>query len=123
VQETTNVEDGGHISCKENPADLVSRGVDANVLKNLSLWWRGPDWLQQVETSWPNCGEIADISEEKKNISPAPAVSLLNQLRQEEVFAKFSSWNKLQRVTAYCLRFIHCRYKTARYQGTLSSAE
>jgi hypothetical protein len=46
IQETTNVEDWSHVSSKENPADLVSRGVDANVLKNLSLWWRGPDLLQ-----------------------------------------------------------------------------
>jgi len=39
IQETTNVEDWNHISSKENPADLVSRGVDANALRNLSLWW------------------------------------------------------------------------------------
>jgi len=122
IRETTNVEDWSHISSKENLADLVSRGVDANVLKNLSLWCRGSDWLQQVEASWPECEEIADINEEKKNVRPTPVVSLLTQLRQEEVFTKFSSWNKLQRVTAYCLRFIHnCRYKTARCQGTLSS--
>ena len=89
IQETTNVEDWSHISSKQNPADLMSRGVDANVLKNLSLWWRGPDWLQQVEASWPKC-------EEKKNVGPTPVVSLLTQLSQEEVFTKFSSWNKLQ---------------------------
>ena len=41
IQEITNVEDWSHISSKENPADLVSRGVDANVLKNLSLWRGG----------------------------------------------------------------------------------
>jgi hypothetical protein len=51
IQETTNIEDWNHISSKENPADLVSRGVDANVLRNLSLWWNGPNWLQQAETS------------------------------------------------------------------------
>jgi len=33
IKETTNVEDWSHISSKENPADLVSRGVDTNVLK------------------------------------------------------------------------------------------
>ena len=107
IQEITNIEDGSHISSKENPPDLVSCGVDANVLKNLSLWWRGPNWLQQVEASWPKCEEIADISEEKKIVSPTPVVSLLTQLSLEEVFTKFASWNKLQRVTAYCLRFIH----------------
>ena len=124
IKETPNVEDWSHISSKENLADLVSRGVDTSVLKNLSLLWRGPDWLQQVEASWPKREEIADISEEKKNVSPTRVVSLLTQLSQKEVFTKFSSWNKLQRVTAYCLRFIHnCHYKTAHCQGTLSSVE
>jgi hypothetical protein len=42
IQEITNIEDWNHISSKENPADLVSRDVDANVLRNLSLWWNDP---------------------------------------------------------------------------------
>jgi hypothetical protein len=96
IQETTNIEDWNHISSKENPADLVSRGVDANVLRNLSLWWNDPNWLQQVETSWPRCEEIADIIEERKTVNPTPVVSLLAQPSQEEVFTKFSSWNKPQ---------------------------
>jgi len=112
IQETTNVEDWNHISSKENPADLVSRGVDANALRNSSLWWNGPNWLQHQETSWPKCQDIADISEERKTATPIPVVSLLTQTCQEEVFTKFSSWTKLQRVLAYCLRFIHnCRHK------------
>jgi hypothetical protein len=65
TQETTNVEDWKHISSKENPADLVSRGVDANALRNSSLWRHGPNWLQQVETFWPRCEEVPDISEEQ----------------------------------------------------------
>jgi len=101
IQEITSIEDWSHMSSKENPTDLVSRGVDANILKNICLWWRGPDWLQ-VEASWPKCEEIADISEEKKNVSPTSVVSLLTQLSQEEVLTKFASWNKLQRFTACC---------------------
>jgi len=124
IQETTNVEDWNHISSKENPADLVSRGVDANVLRDLSLWWNGPNWLQLEETSWPKCEDIADISEEKQAVNHTPIVSLLTQTSQEEVFTKFSPWNKLQRVMAYCLRFIHnCRYKNSRFPSTLSPSE
>ena len=37
IQETTNVKDWSHVKSKENPADLVSRGVDATILKDLSL--------------------------------------------------------------------------------------
>jgi hypothetical protein len=124
VQETTNVEDWNHISSKENPADLLSRGVDANALRNLSSWWNGPNWLQQVETSWPSCEEVPGISEEQKTVNFTPVVSLLTQPGQEEVFTKFSSWNKLQQVTAYCLRFIHnCLQKNSRFQGTLLPSE
>jgi hypothetical protein len=34
IQEITNVKDWNRIKPKENPADLVSRGVDVNVLRN-----------------------------------------------------------------------------------------
>jgi hypothetical protein len=81
-----------------NPADLVSRGVDATVLRYLSVWWNGPIWLQQVETSSPMCKEISDITEQK-TVNPTPVVCLLTQPSQEEVFTKLLSWNNL-RVTA-----------------------
>ena len=43
IQEITNVEDWNPISSKEIPADLLSRGVEANVLRSSSLWWNGPN--------------------------------------------------------------------------------
>jgi hypothetical protein len=118
------VEYWNHISSKENPADLVSCGVNANVLRNLSSWRNSPNWLRLEETSWPKCEDIADIIEEKKTVNHPPIVSLLTQRSQEEVFIKFSSWNKLQRVTAYCLRFIHnCHHKNSCFQGASSLSE
>jgi len=59
TQEITDIEDWIHISSKENSADIVSRDVDANVLKNLSFWWRGPNWLQRIEAPWPRWEGIA----------------------------------------------------------------
>jgi hypothetical protein len=76
------------------------------------------------KTFWPKCEEIADISEEGKTVNPTPIVGLLTQPSQEEVSTKFSSWNKLQRVIAYCLRFIYnCRHKNSRFQGAVSLFE
>ena len=196
IQETTNIEDWNHISSKENPADLLSRDVDPNAPRNSSLWWNGPNQLQLVETSWPKCEEIADISEERKPVlycivvgsrrlmspdalqpktyctnpdefclkmpdfhvtfrdllhavnlrhgtngftslpkegvlrilrkpvNPTPVESLLTQPNHEEVFTKFSPRNKLQKFTAFCLRFIHnCRYKKSCFQCPLSPSE
>lgn len=31
-----------HMSSKENPADLITRGVSVDTLLNKSLWWNGP---------------------------------------------------------------------------------
>jgi len=118
------VEDWNHISSKENPADLVFHGVDANTLRKLSLWWNGPYWLEQVEASWPRYEEVPVISEEKRIVNPTPTVSLVSQPNQEELFTKFSYWSKLQRITAYCLRFLYnFRHQKSRRQGTLSPSE
>jgi hypothetical protein len=123
IQETTNVDDWTHVRSMENPADLVSRGVDATILRNSSVWWYGPTWLQKEETSLPKCEPIAEISIEKKQVKPKNVVSLLIQT-SEKVCTKFSSWSKLQRVLTYCLRFIHnCRHRSLQYQGALSPRE
>ena len=124
IQETTNVDDWNNVKSQENPADLVSRGIDANILRNSSLWWNGPIWLQQKNTSWPRCEEIVETSTERKPVKPTKVVSLVIQPSDEEMFTKFSSWTKLQRVGAYCLRFIYnCRHKNSPYQGALSPNE
>jgi hypothetical protein len=64
-----------------------------------------------------------ETSTERKPVKPTKVVSLLTQPSDEEMFTKFSSWNKL-RVSAYCLRFIHnCRRKSSPYQGASSPNE
>ena len=39
-----------HVPTKENPADIASRGGH---LSNKSLWWNGPEWLDDPE-KWPD---------------------------------------------------------------------
>ena len=41
-----------HVPTGENPADLVTRGVEVKDLTSRSLWFKGPPWLP-VENSWP----------------------------------------------------------------------
>jgi hypothetical protein len=80
--------------------------------------------LQHEDTSWPRCEEIVETSTEEKQAKPSRVISLLTQPSDEELFTKFSSWTKLQRVSAYCLRFIHnCHHKSSQYQGALSPTE
>ncbi|GFX78397.1 retrovirus-related Pol polyprotein from transposon 412 [Trichonephila clavipes] len=45
IQHLTNAEQWHHVSSEQNPADLVSRGLDPSSLHNNSLWWNGPKFL------------------------------------------------------------------------------
>ena len=38
---------------EDNPADLATRGISAQELSESQLWWHGPRWLRDPETSWP----------------------------------------------------------------------
>ena len=42
-----------HVSTEQNPADLVSRGINVEDIIDNSLWWNGPDWLLWDEDDWP----------------------------------------------------------------------
>ncbi|XP_077536079.1 uncharacterized protein LOC144148418 [Haemaphysalis longicornis] len=43
----------GHCSSKDNPADLITRGISATVLRTSELWWHGPSWITHTENLWP----------------------------------------------------------------------
>ncbi|GFX74832.1 integrase catalytic domain-containing protein [Trichonephila clavipes] len=45
IQHLINQEQWHHVSSEQNPADLVSRGLDPSSLLNNSLWWNGPKFL------------------------------------------------------------------------------
>ncbi|KAK9744227.1 hypothetical protein QE152_g7950 [Popillia japonica] len=47
IQRLTNIEDWYHVRSKENPADIVSRGMSVEDLQNSELWWSGPYWLSE----------------------------------------------------------------------------
>ncbi|XP_070577615.1 uncharacterized protein [Ptychodera flava] len=38
---------------KDNPADIITRGIPASKLQENSLWWNGPRWLGNG--NWPTC--------------------------------------------------------------------
>lgn len=53
VIDTTKGDDWYYINTKQNPADLITRGVMPKDLPSHTLWWQGPSWLIQDQTHWP----------------------------------------------------------------------
>ena len=96
-----------HISTTSNPADHCSRGLSPKELKDCKLWWSGPGWLLLPPENWlkPTPISLKNVLEIRPvvlSIAPQPVFSLWN---------KYSSFSKLVRIVAYCLRFLfHCKF-------------
>lgn len=91
-----------HVPTKHNPADLLSRGTTPQVLMDSVLWWNGPSWLFETESSWPHLKSCpSDLPELKKETQ-----FFATTVQPFCNFEDYSSLTKLERVTAYCLRFI-----------------
>lgn len=85
-----------HVPSGDNPADLVSRGISAEELKETPMWWNGPQWLSQESAYWPP--ELGTISVHLCHSNDEQFL--------ESMAGRFSKWTTLVRVTAYVLRLI-----------------
>ncbi|XP_046382360.1 uncharacterized protein LOC124153308 [Ischnura elegans] len=110
-----------HIRGVDNPADHISRGLTPQQLHEMASWWQGPPWMNGHENEWPpeSFIEMLELPEKRPMATALIAVEV-NQLIQ-----RYSSLSKLQRVTAYCLRFRHnaSKSRTERKTGELTARE
>lgn len=64
IQENTKVECWHHIDGKDNPADLLTRGVTPAELMGNELWLHGPEWLSLPQSRWPKSRIMSEPSDE-----------------------------------------------------------
>lgn len=122
IQNFTNKSNWFHVESQENPADKLSRGMKCDQIVNCEIWWHGPSWLTQSKNTWnlelPNTKINSKVLEQK---SVKPNTQTYTTTNKEfDIFTKFSSFIKLQRVWAYCLRFIsnlRCNKETRNLQN------
>ena len=111
-----------HCPGETSPADVGSRGELPEGLKNNELWWSGPKWLNEPESSWPSSDVAVDCPTEecmmearKKQVSDPVentqvTVTVTNDVvNLEEIIdaRKYSDSERLFRTTAWMLRFVH----------------
>lgn len=118
IQTTTASNDWRHIRSEDNPADLVSRGISVGQFNYSNLWHNGPCWLANAEGDWPSsCLEPIEVPELRA------VIALPVQPIQLPYFQRFSSFQRLKRVTAYLLRFVENASRRKRISGPLSADE
>lgn len=106
IQRLTSFGQWNHVVTEDNPADLISRGCSADYLIQSEIWWKGPEWLSRKlvkeVSSDVNIDEFSSDELERKN-------SIVSMVAAEddtfEILNKYSSFTKLRRVIAYCLRW------------------
>lgn len=106
IQETVPRAQWRYVPGKDNPADCASRGLSAAQLKIKTIWWNGPSWLKDTCETWPTLNVNLDSS---INLEEKPGVLLTVQVHEINIWDlihRYSSLNKLLRITALCQRFI-----------------
>lgn len=107
-----NVPPGSWSHCPgiENPADLPSRGMKAEDLKQSETWWYGPPWMVKEKEMWPefaNTTEPSSVYFDEMRVSDRPkhSTGLVVNARMpalSRVFdqQRYSDIKRLFRVTA-----------------------
>ena len=83
-----------HVSSKENPADLASRGISPNQDEKIEKWLNGPEFLRNSSETWK---EVPDPLIETKTLCTARAEP---DDFWKDLVNRYSSWIRMIRVVA-----------------------
>ena len=107
-----------YVPSKENPADLVSRGIKADVITESTLWWHGPGFPHQAPINFPKIPVTHTQASLPETSLHTVVTDNLNDNRILTLIYNKSNYNKLIRTVAYIKRFI----QNSRSPGSRSSS-
>ncbi|XP_031560001.1 uncharacterized protein LOC116296171, partial [Actinia tenebrosa] len=126
IQSTWDPENWKYCPSKENPADLLTRGLSCGDLGSSELWWNGPKWLTSPVEEHPaqsfSKEEPDDCKKERRATHSCTSVLTKPVLIVDPNL--YSTWLKLIRVTVYVLKAVRLfKAKTVSTVTELSSEE
>lgn len=120
IQKLTSNYKWCHIKSKENPADFITRGQTLRELQANSLWWKGPEFLQN-----PNYDSAFLITVPNSTNLQTSVSSATTENNRLFIFDDCSSFTVLAKSVAYWLRAVKNAGKpnAERKFGSLSKDE
>ena len=94
-----------HVPTDDN--DVASRGATPSQLIKHTLWWSGPTWLHKPPHLWPE----RKIQLPDKDMPEFKTKTIFIVQQGVDYLERFSSYNRLLRVTAWIKRF-YCNSRT-----------
>ncbi|GBO41971.1 hypothetical protein AVEN_98228-1 [Araneus ventricosus] len=128
IQNLTEINSWKHVPSKENPADIISRGIDPEKIQDCNLWWFGPSFLQDHSVVSPCvCSDINDNELYQREFTKTPTDPVCLVVQGQEVLPiikNCSSFTRLQRVIGWCVRFVrNAKNSLQPSKGNLTSPE
>jgi hypothetical protein len=133
IQELSAIDQWHHIPSDQNPADVLSRGVDPDKLLNHKLWWKGPDFLST--NVYPHrtisvSERCIEYNSELKNFPKqdleysVPVFSVTLNYFVHEIINLSNNYITILRILSYVFRFVtNLKNPLARRSGPLDSTE
>ncbi|XP_058449025.1 uncharacterized protein LOC131428985 [Malaya genurostris] len=122
IQELTSHVEWNHVPSKDNPADLISRGMDLQELLTNDLWWTGPQWLNSTLAPWPEkYTSASQQSPESRKSRKTVALPVINQ-DVPDIIDRYSSLRQLLRIATLLRRFTQNCIRRRTHQPILSGS-
>ncbi|XP_072761228.1 uncharacterized protein [Anoplolepis gracilipes] len=107
----------------DNPADCAIRGLTSNQLFNHTIWWAGPPWLSQHISTWPQEPQSVHQKENLEERSSQVHVINTETIKPWNLIDKYSSFTRLLRITALCMRAIDLFCRSRKFTPPLTTQE
>ncbi|GBO20368.1 hypothetical protein AVEN_135964-1 [Araneus ventricosus] len=100
IQNLTEINAWKHVPSKENPADIISRGIYPEKIQDCNLWWFDPSFLQDHSVVSPCvCSDINDNEIYQREFKKTPTDPVCLVVQGQEVLHVINncSFTRLQR--------------------------
>lgn len=129
IQRLTEPRQWKHVPGDENPADVITRGIDSSELVR-SNWFTGPHFLSQYKESWEtvesqvilNDGD-PEVKRVKVMLTDRSEASQTEEHPLDKLINHYSDWHRLKRALCWLLRFRRSRGKKIDVNDVISTSE